>query len=239
MLDKEKHQLIMTQILRDIYQDPSIASIMGFKGGTCAYFFYNLPRFSVDLDFDALRNDLLSQEKILEKTKDIFEKYGTVRESRIKRYTVFLLLSYESGEHTIKLEINTRKLVPNIETHYSPMEYLGIPMLVGSKAYLFASKLVALVERNEMAMRDIYDVWFFAKNKWDIDTNVIQSRTGKNIATHLSDCISSIEKVTNNQILQGLGELLGEKEKTWVKNHMREEAIFMLKNYISVLDKDV
>jgi hypothetical protein len=29
------------------------------------------------------------------------------------------------------------------------------------------------------------------------------------------------------------GELLGEKEKAWVKTHLREEEIFMLKNYMS------
>ena len=45
MLNREKHQLIMGRILRDIYADASIASRLGFKGGTCAYFFYDLPRF--------------------------------------------------------------------------------------------------------------------------------------------------------------------------------------------------
>lgn len=34
MLNKEKHQLIMGQILKDIYTDISIASLLGFKGGT-------------------------------------------------------------------------------------------------------------------------------------------------------------------------------------------------------------
>ena len=54
MLNREKHQLIMGQILKDIYTDVTISPLLGFKGGTCAYFFYNLPRFSVDLDFDLL-----------------------------------------------------------------------------------------------------------------------------------------------------------------------------------------
>ena len=42
----------MGQILKDIYTDVSISPLLGLKGGTCAYFFYGLPRFSVDLDFD-------------------------------------------------------------------------------------------------------------------------------------------------------------------------------------------
>jgi len=42
MLNREKHQLVMGRILRDIYADASIASLLGFKGGTCAYFFSSL-----------------------------------------------------------------------------------------------------------------------------------------------------------------------------------------------------
>ena len=48
MLNREKHQLIMGLVLRDMYKEAATASLMGFKGGTCAYFFYGLPRFSVE-----------------------------------------------------------------------------------------------------------------------------------------------------------------------------------------------
>ena len=84
-------------------------------------------------------------------------------------------------------------------------------------------------------MRDIYDIWFFAKNNWDIDTEVLKIRTNKNVKAYLADCIALIERVKDNQILQGLGELLGEKEKAWAKMHLRKEAAFLLKNYMSVL----
>ena len=33
----------MGKILRDIYSDISISSLLGLKGGTAAYFFYGLP----------------------------------------------------------------------------------------------------------------------------------------------------------------------------------------------------
>ena len=87
-----------------------------------------------------------------------------------------------------------------------------------------------------LAMRDIYDIWFFAKNNWDINAEVIKIRTGKTIKGHMADCILIIESVKDNEILRGLAELLpGEKEKAWVKDNLRKEAIFLLKNYISVL----
>ena len=235
MLNKEKHQLIMGQILKDIYTDISIASLIGFKGGTCAYFFYGLPRFSVDLDFDLFSTDEATQKLVFGKVKDMLVKYGEIKDSHIKRSTIFFLLSYGDADHNIKTEINIRVLMPDIKQHYELKEYLGISMLVGKKDYLFASKLAALTLRSETAMRDIYDIWYFGKNNWDINVEVVKARTGKSIKEHLADCIGIIEQVRDNQILQGLGELISEKDKIWVKNHLKKEAVFTLKNYMSVL----
>ena len=60
-------------------------------------------------------------------------------------------------------------------------EYLGISMLVANKDYLFASKLLALTSRKEVAMRDIYDIHYFSKNNWGVDDEVIKEKTGKKI----------------------------------------------------------
>ncbi|MEA2092743.1 MAG: nucleotidyl transferase AbiEii/AbiGii toxin family protein [Patescibacteria group bacterium] len=236
MLNKEKHQLIMGRILRDIYFDTSISSLIGLKGGTCAYFFYDLTRFSVDLDFDLFSNNEVAQKIIYKKVGSILKSYGEVKDHYIKRNTIFFLLSYGDAEHNIKVEINKRILIPNIKEHYEIKEYLGISMLVGKKDYLFASKLVALTNRRILAIRDIYDVWFFAKNNWDINAEVLKAGTGKIIKEHIADCIPIIESVKDNEILHGLAEfLLDEKAKEWVKNYLRKDTIFLLKNYQTVL----
>lgn len=226
----------MGQILRDIYSDTSISSLIGFKGGTCAYFLYGLPRFSVDLDFDLFSNDEATQKLAYEKIGGMIVKYGKVKDRYIKRNTIFFLLSYGDTDHNVKVEVNIRILMLNIREHYEIKEYLGISMLVAKKNYLFASKLAALTDRKLLAMRDIYDIWFFAKNNWDIDAEIIKERTGKTIKEYLADCIPVVEAVKDNEILRGLAELLpSEKEKTWVKTHLREETIFLLKNYMSVI----
>ncbi|MFH1621135.1 MAG: nucleotidyl transferase AbiEii/AbiGii toxin family protein [Patescibacteria group bacterium] len=237
MLNREKHQLIMGRILRDIYSDISIASLLGFKGGTCAYLFYHLPRLSVDLDFDLLEDDKNEQRLIFDAVKKILETHGEIKDSCVKRHTIFFLLSYGDADHNIKFEVNTRMHLPDIKDYFELKEYLGISMLVGKKPYLFASKLAALTLRSETAMRDIYDIWYFAKNNWDIDAEALGILTNKTVKEHLADCIALIEKVKDNQILHGLGELLDEKDKAWVKTHLRLEAIFLLKNYMTVLKK--
>ena len=171
----------MGQILKDIYTDITISSLLGFKGGTCAYFFYNLPRFSVDLDFDLLTVNEVKQKMVFEKIINILSKYGQIKDRYIKRFTVFALLSYGDDDHNIKVEINVRQPAANIRDYYELKEYLGISMFAAKKDYLFAGKLSALTLRNETAMRDIYDIHYFAKNNWDINAEVIKERTGKTV----------------------------------------------------------
>jgi predicted nucleotidyltransferase component of viral defense system len=236
MLNREKHQLIMTKILKDIYSDTEISSLLGFKGGTCAYFFYKLPRFSVDLDFDLQEISEGNKKIVFEKVLNILNKYGKIKDQCIKKYTIFALLSYGDDNHNIKIEINVRNQHKNIYQYYEIKDYLGISMVVAKKDYLFASKLAALTSRNETAMRDVYDIHFFASINWDINSEIIKERTGKSIKENLSDCIVCLEKIKDNQILRGLGELVdGNKEKDWIKKNLKNDSIFMLKNYRSVL----
>lgn len=236
MLNREKHQLMMGQVLKDIYTDVSVSPLLGFKGGTCAHFFYNLPRFSVDLDFDLLVVNEENKKLVFEKIVAILSKYGQIKDQYIKRFTMFALLSYGDEDHNIKVEINIRKLLENIQDHYEMKEYLGISMFVAKKDYLFASKLSALTLRNETAMRDVYDIHYFAKSSWDINTEVIKEITGKTTKEYLADCITFIEKLKDGQMLQGLGELVdSEKEKAWIRTDLKTDSIFMLKNYMSVL----
>lgn len=235
MLNKAKHQLIMGQILRDIYTDVSISSLIGFKGGTCAYFFYGLPRFSADLDFDLLSTKEGTRKLVFEKISSILKKYGKIKDNYIKRNTIFFLLSYGEMDRNIKVEVNTRIFIPDIKEQFVLKKYLGISMLVGKKDYLFASKLAALTLRSETATRDVYDIWHFAKKNWDINVAVIKARTNKDVKTYLADCVRVIEQVKDNQILHGLGEFVSQEEKAQIKQDLRKETIFLLKSYMSVI----
>lgn len=41
-----------------------MSSVLGFKGGTAALLFYGLPRLSVDLDFDLIKPEAISLERL-------------------------------------------------------------------------------------------------------------------------------------------------------------------------------
>lgn len=87
MLNINVHRNILLQILKDIYSDIELGPLLGFKGGTAAYLFYQLNRFSVDLDFDLL--DAAKEETVFDKISAVLSTYGQIKDSQHKRYTIF------------------------------------------------------------------------------------------------------------------------------------------------------
>lgn len=227
MLDIKKHKIILLQILKDIYSEISIAPVLGFKGGTACFLFYGLPRFSVDLDFDLL--DLNKKEIVFAIVGDILKEYGDLKEKYRKKNTLFFLLSYEKGVRNIKVEISLR----SFGSRYEIKNYLGISMLVMKQEDIFANKLAALLERKQIANRDIYDTWFFLKKGWSLNKDILWKRTEMDLKEYLKLVAETIEKVKNQYILTGLGELLDEKQKKVAREKLKEDTLFLLKLYMS------
>ena len=223
MLNIEKHKNILIRILKDIYTDNTLGPLLGFKGGTAALLFYELNRFSVDLDFDLLNPE--KEDYVFEKVGKIISAYGKIKNQNKKHYTLFYELSYSDADQNIKVEINRR----NFGSKYEVMNYFGISMKVMVKEDMFANKLAALYERAERTNRDIYDVWFFLQNNWPINKELVEKRIGLSFKECLSKCIVKLEKVANRSILAGMGELLDEKQKSWAKAKLKSETLFLLK----------
>lgn len=223
MLDPITHKNILIRILKDIYTDSMIGPILGFKGGTAVYLFYNLNRFSVDLDFDLL--DESKKEYVFEHVRTILQKYGAVKEAQIKRYTLFFRLSYKDNQQNIKVEINLR----DFGSRYEVKSYLGISMKVMVQEDIAAHKMVAMVERMGKANRDIFDTYFFLQHNWPINERIIVHRTGLSMPDFLKKCIQELEGLSDRGILAGLGDLLGtQQQKDWVKNKLKSEVVFLL-----------
>lgn len=157
MLDTTVHKTILIRILKEIYTNVFIGPFLGFKGGTAAFLFYDLNRFSVDLDFDLL--DASKEHEVFEQLKKILEQHGAIKDSYEKKYTLFFRISYSDGSQNIKVEVNRR----NFGSKYEVKSYLGIPMKVMVKEDMVANKMVAMLERIGDANRDIFDTYFFEK----------------------------------------------------------------------------
>lgn len=221
--DTAVHKNILFQILKDIYSDTTIAPVLGFKGGTAALMFYQLDRFSVDLDFDLL--DASQEDYVFTRIGQIARKYGALKELTKKRFNLLVVISYEDKARKIKLEINRRAFGSRFEVK----TYLGVSMLVMVQADMFAHKLMAMYERIGKTSRDIYDVWFFLEQRWPINKIMVEQRAGMSWSALLQHCIAALEKMSNRNILDGLGDLLTEAQKDWARAKLRTETIFLLK----------
>lgn len=222
-LDTAKHKNIFIKILKDIYADATISTVLGFKGGTAATLFYDLDRFSVDLDFDLL--DPEKEDYVFERVKTILENYGKLKQVRKKRFNLFYILSYDQKDvnaQNIKVEINRRQF----GSKYDVRSFLGISMQVMIKEDMAAHKLCAMYERIGRTNRDIFDVQFMLAHDWPVNKKIVETRTGMTYKDFLKKAIDVMEKFNDRNILGGMGELLTEKQKAWAKAKLKSEALF-------------
>ena len=226
------HKQVLMNILKFVYSSSMTKTTLGFKGGTAAMLFYDLPRMSVDLDFDLLidaskeKGSANTQEdQIFEYLKKELSVFGEVKQSFKKRFTLFYLINYKTGFWNIKVEISRRESISSYETK----NYLGVPVLVMKKEDMVANKCLALVTRNKPAARDFFDVWFFLKEHWGINFNIIAQKTNQTPKEFFTRAISLVEDQKSSFFLNGLGELVDTSQKQWIKNSLKDELIFQLK----------
>ena len=225
MLNKTKHEAILNRILLDIYTDSHLASLLAFKGGTACYFFYSLPRFSTDLDFNLLKPE--EADRVMAKIHEIAVQYGTIKEEYHKKNTLFFLISYGDSDYNVKIEVSIRGIAAD---HYEIRPYYGLPVQLMRQDCMAAHKLVATMDRRRLVNRDLFDSTYFLKNNWPVNEEVIRNRTGKSKMEYFQELATFVKdlKTKKPQLLDGLGEVLDAKQKAWVKEKMLEELIFLL-----------
>lgn len=206
MVNLSRHRQALVDILSTVYSDTLLRNVLGFKGGTAAMLFYGLPRFSVDLDFDLLESD--KKEEVFQRLKDLFP------------------------DRNLKIDISKRPL----RQEYEVKNYLGISMLVMKEEDMVAGKLAALLTRKKFATRDMFDLWFFLKEHWQINEEFLKAKSRLSLKEALKKAQSFIKKVKPAEILAGLGELLDDnKQKSWVKDKLKDDLLFQLRLYLSNL----
>jgi predicted nucleotidyltransferase component of viral defense system len=227
IINKQQHKKMMLDILSDISSDPILAINLGFKGGTCVYFLYSLDRFSVDLDFDLL--DIEKKEEALNRLDLLLVKYGKVSTDGTMRRKV----KYSEESATLKVDVSDRIEINALNTYEVKDIVSGVPLKILSKKDIFAHKLVAISNRYNnkttnkvITNRDLYDVNFFFDNKWAFNEKIIELRVGKKAVEYLADLKKLIEdKVDAKKILDGIGALVDDKKRLWVRRNLKQEVL--------------
>lgn len=216
--NQEYHKQILIKILVEIFKE--FGGRLGFKGGTCAYLFYELPRISLDLDFDLLSP---FEKKDIDALRAILAKKGMIRDFRDKRFTIFFLLAYEKDAPNIKIEFNKRVWENNA---YKTVWFLGVEMRIADESTVLTNKLVALSDRRMPVARDLFDGYYLLKLGFKLNEKLIMERTGKTLENYIGFLIPFIERTYDRKnILHGLGDVLENKQKDWVRKGLIQEIV--------------
>jgi predicted nucleotidyltransferase component of viral defense system len=227
MIDINRHRFYLVQILKDLYTDLELANCLGFKGGSALMFFYDLPRFSIDLDFNLLDPD--KEDLVFRAVGKILRKYGKIHDKARKFFGPLIVLDYGVDDRKLKVEISNRVS----EDTYEIKNLLGINVKVMVQEDMFAHKLCALLDRDTMANRDLFDCWFFLQRQTPVNKQLIEYRMAMPFTEYLQTCIEHIENMGDRGLLQGMGELLDNDMKRFVRSKLRGEVIHLLKLYIT------
>lgn len=165
---------------------------ISFLGGTCLRFAHNIDRFSEDLDFDLIRKDGFSAEKLMTDIQKKLELQGFQVDVRTKTteniYIIFfkfrnVLREFGFNVHKdekvlVKFEIDfnpSKNII--IETKFADSFNERFPMLVNTLETLFAQKILAIVFRPYQKGRDFYDlIWFLAQKNIEPSYGILKEK---------------------------------------------------------------
>lgn len=225
MVNINRHKFFLLQVLKDIYADTELASSLGFKGGTALMLFHDLPRFSIDLDFNLTENS--NEARVYEKLRTILTAHGAIRDEARKHYGILLVLNYEDGDRNLKVEVSTR----SYPDEYEFRDYLGISMKVMQLEFMFTHKLMALLDRNAMTNRDVFDCWFCMNQRIAVRKSVLDLRLNGSFEDYMGKCIEAVTRISSNRILDGIGELLDPEVKKWARTKLASEFASLARMY--------
>ncbi|MDE1871658.1 MAG: nucleotidyl transferase AbiEii/AbiGii toxin family protein [Candidatus Micrarchaeota archaeon] len=160
-----------------------------FKGGTALSKFYGLPRFSDDLDFSLSKKDadgLISNlDSIVEDVSKLYpiKLLRKINKKDILAYEISVrgpLFEASNRHQHVKIEIDKNASViedPNTirrnPKYFDLRPYLAVVM---KENEILAEKIVALMFRHNVKARDLFDIYFMAKNGTEIKVSLIDRK---------------------------------------------------------------
>lgn len=231
------HKAWLYRVLSAVYDSASLASLLYFKGGTCAAMLGYLDRFSVDLDFDFVgtQTEISDTRTRLEA---VFRDIGLVIHDQSKIMPQYFL-KYEAPEgrrNTLKIDVS---VPPPKANTYEPKRFHEIDRIITCQTVetMMANKLVALTDRYEhheaIAGRDLYDIHHFFMKGYRYNTEVIYERTGKDVRKFFTDLAAFIEKhITEKTIAQDLNTLLPYEQFSRIRKMLKQETLLFLRDEI-------
>lgn len=186
-----------------------------FMGGTAMRYFYRLPRFSEDLDFNTPSLRYQEFENILERIEKDLSREGlsaTISAGKRKNLYTAKLLFIDIMERygitdgrgvnlMIKIEINRPDWELNTDSKVFSMYGYNFTPILMSRGNLLSEKICALLNRKRG--RDIYDTLYMLRKKFPFNENVLKAN---NIKLPVEDTILAYLKGMDEKELKRLAD---------------------------------
>ena len=226
------HKSFLNRLLMEIIDRPVLAHNLAFKGGSCASMLGYLDRFSVDLDFDILKN---ADEIILRNEfHQVFDHLGLKIAGEFEKVLFFQLRYPNDPGKRNTMKISASNLVVNTN-QYKVQYFTEIDRLMNSQTIetMFANKLVAVMDRYKLhqtiAGRDIYDIHNFFIHGYSYHAPVIQERTGLEPREYFGKLIGFIKEHVNQTIInEDLNTLLPNNRFQQIRKILLPETLSIL-----------
>lgn len=227
------HKAWLYRLLMNIYDDPALADVLYFKGGTCAAMLGYLDRFSVDLDFDYAGKPQ-EMEETRKKMEKIFADLGLEIKDKSRKIPQYFLRypARKDERNTIKIDVT----FPAPKTNkYQTVRFPEIDRIITCQTpeTMFANKLVALIERWEkskaIAGRDVYDIHHFFLQGFRYEKRVIEERRKQKVEKFFAELIDFVQKRINDTIIsQDLNVLLPYDKFRKIRKTLKQEVLIFL-----------
>ncbi len=171
-------------ILNSLYKH-HLGKSLFFTGGTSLRFFYNMPRFSEDLDFNTKDLGFEGFEKILKYIRKGLLKEGFSLKTSLERkdnlyvanlhfedlMRLYKLTDKRGLDLMIKIEVYKPSWKLEFSSSVLSLYGYNFSSVLLERSYLFSEKLCALFNRGRG--RDIYDTLFMLKKRFPFNENVL------------------------------------------------------------------
>lgn len=183
-------EYLQAEILHALYTS-KYGSYLSFMGGTALRFAYRIERFSEDLDFEQIKDnlDVHALAKYLEKK---LGQVGFSVETRVKHTENIIIIfvkfsdvmkqmglsNMENQKLKIKFEIDPDP-ARTIQYGAEPISTFGkvFDVIVNTQETIFTQKIVAIARRPYQKGRDFYDLaWFLGQKNLEPDYALLRAR---------------------------------------------------------------
>ncbi|MFC2696336.1 MAG: nucleotidyl transferase AbiEii/AbiGii toxin family protein [Candidatus Absconditicoccaceae bacterium] len=220
------HEQFMLKILHGLFST-KVAPYLAFKGGTLAYFCYDLERYSTDIDLDLL--DHSREEEVKSEIIALLSRIGEIKNITLGRDLHRWIFRYDEKSPNIKVELNKRELTGN---SYEYQTIFGQDIYCVDALTMVTNKFLAL--GNRRYNRDLFDTHFFRKKGFEYKEEIIFARSGMSLPDYIEFLIKELPKhyASNTILADGMGDVLTDTQKLRVKKHLATETIALLDQYL-------